>query len=72
MSRKYPRRQKSRSIHAHGLEQKQFKPQVIRNRRPELEDPEGLLAEIESWSLEEDALVHPEVFDDLLDTDWDL
>lgn len=72
MSRKYPRRQKSRSIHAHGLEQKQFKPQVIRNKRPELEDPEGLLAEIEEWGLEEAAEVDQDVFDNLLDPDWDL
>ncbi len=77
MSRKFPKKQRMRSILAHGLAtQKQFKPQVIRNKRPELEDPE-LLAEIEAWGLEnhefeEAAEVDPEVFDNLLDPDWDL
>ena len=62
--RKYPKAQRTRSIHAHGLEQGQFKPQTIRHRRPRLEDPmDILLDEGEDLRLDDE---------NLLDPDWDL
>lgn len=53
--RKFPRKQRPRSIHAHGLEQGQFKPQLIRNRRiideEPVFDPDDILLDPD-WDLE--------------------
>ncbi len=59
MKRKYPR---NRNVQAHGLEQGQFKPQVIRNKKRAIEDDLANMDGLDDVVLD----------DILLDPDFDL